>query len=264
LGKGSFGKVCVCSHKQTGRAYALKYIKKRISHSDKVPRHALNERNVLEAIDHPCIANLKYSFQDSHYMYLLMDYFEAGDLRRHMTRLWEEDEIRVVAAELVSALDHIHGFGILHRDLKPENVLVDGNGHVFMSDFDLARTFTGRGINTMAGTEPYMAPEMFRGDYYTHSPDLWALGVILFEMVCGERPFRSKNRKEHILKGRYEIPRSIKLSKDCVNLIESLLQVKTVMRLGYPATEAVMDHPWFINVNWKRMNAGEEIPVYVP
>ena len=91
---------------------------------------------MLEHVNHPFICNLRYSFQDIEYMYLVVDLMTGGDLRFHISRkTFTEDAVRFWIAELGCALRYVHSQGIIHRDVKPDNVLLDGEGHVHLTDF---------------------------------------------------------------------------------------------------------------------------------
>ena len=99
-------------------------------------RNIIRERRMLENMAHPFLCNLRYSFQDVEYMYLVVDLMTGGDLRFHISRkTFTEDAVRFWIAELGCALKYVHGQGIIHRDVKPDNVLLDADGHVHLTDF---------------------------------------------------------------------------------------------------------------------------------
>lgn len=91
---------------------------------------------MLEHLNHPFLCNLRYSFQDMEYMYIIVDLMNGGDLRFHISRkTMTEEAVRFWMAELACALRYVHKQGIVHRDLKPDNVLLDSEGHVHLADF---------------------------------------------------------------------------------------------------------------------------------
>ncbi|KAI8909205.1 kinase-like domain-containing protein, partial [Gorgonomyces haynaldii] len=224
------------------------------------------ERNFLEYLSHPLITELCFSFQDNQFAYIVTPFYSAGDLRRAIkNRKWTEEEARPVIAEVVSALDYIHALNITHRDLKPENILMDEMGHIALADFDLAVYHLNmRPVYGIAGTEPYMAPEMIEGISYDCRIDYWSLGVILFELICGERPFRGKNRRELIKIGRYSIPARVCPSSHCRALMEGLLQVNPTKRLGYNDDQKLRLHPWFLGLDWGLVSQKKIVAVYKP
>jgi serine/threonine kinase 32 len=136
VGRGAFGKVRIVERKDTGLSFALKYIRKdEVVRSESV-RNIIRERRMLEHVNHPFICNLRYSFQDIEYMYLVVDLMTGGDLRFHISRkTFTEEAVRFWVAELGCALRYIHGQNIIHRDVKPDNVLLDADGHVHLTDF---------------------------------------------------------------------------------------------------------------------------------
>lgn len=152
VGKGAFGKVRVVERKDTGLTFALKYIRKDegpltphlpARPADTLPvvrsesvRNIIRERRMLEHLNHPFLCNLRYSFQDMEYMYIVVDLMNGGDLRFHISRkTMTEEAVRFWMAELACALRYVHKQGIVHRDLKPDNVLLDSEGHVHLADF---------------------------------------------------------------------------------------------------------------------------------
>jgi serine/threonine kinase 32 len=103
---------------------------------------------MLEHVNHPFICNLRYSFQDIEYMYLVVDLMSGGDLRFHISRkTFTEEAVRFWISELGCALKYIHGQGIIHRDVKPDNVLLDADGHVHLTDFVCALSCLLRGAS---------------------------------------------------------------------------------------------------------------------
>jgi serine/threonine kinase 32 len=112
-----------------------------------------------------------------------------------------------------------------------------------------------------------MAPEIITGAGYSCAVDWWSLGVVLFETVCGERPFRSKMRRELIKRGRYKFPESaIGLADSCRSLIAGFLQMDPKRRLGYgpEGLAALHTHPFFDGLSWRKVESKAVAPIYVP
>ena len=142
IGKGSFGKVMQVRKKDTQRIYALKTIRKaNIASRPGEITHILAERTVLALVNNPFIVPLKFSFQTPDKLYLVMSFVNGGELFYHLQREGKFDEYRsrFYAAELLCALEHLHGFNVVYRDLKPENILLDYTGHIALCDFGLCK-----------------------------------------------------------------------------------------------------------------------------
>ena len=126
-----------------------------------------------------------------------MDFCAGGELFLKVAREGHflEHTAAFYLAEITLALEHLHSVNVLHRDLKPENILLNTDGHCCLTDFGLAKDFTGSGDNdderarTLCGTQEYMAPEMVARKWYGKGADFWSLGCIAYEMLSGLPPF---------------------------------------------------------------------------
>jgi len=156
IGRGAFGEVRLCREKTSGNIYAMKKLKK----SDMVVRgqveHVRAERNLLAEVASHCIVKLYYSFQDTEYLYLIMEYLPGGDI---MTLLMREDTLtehvaRFYIAETILAIQSIHKHNYIHRDIKPDNLLLDKNGHMKLSDFGLCKPIDCSKLSTLNEDEP--------------------------------------------------------------------------------------------------------------
>jgi serum/glucocorticoid-regulated kinase 2 len=200
VGKGSFGKVMQVMKKDTNRIYALKTIRKQHIISRSEVAHTLAERSVLAQINNPFIVPLKFSFQSPDKLYLVLAFVNGGELFHHLQKeqRFDINRSRFYAAELLCALECLHGFGVIYRDLKPENILVDYVGHIALCDFGLCKLDMKDEdkTNTFCGTPEYLAPELLHGQGYTKAVDWWTLGVLLYEMLTGLPPFYDENTNE--------------------------------------------------------------------
>ncbi|GFP86633.1 serine/threonine-protein kinase atpk2/atpk19 [Phtheirospermum japonicum] len=228
------------------------------------------ERDILTKINHPFIVQLRYSFQTKYRLYLVLDFVNGGHLffQLYHQGLFREDLARIYAAEIVSAVSHLHAHGIMHRDLKPENILLDVEGHAMLTDFGLAKEFEEETrSNSMCGTLEYMAPEIIQGKGHDKAADWWSVGILLYEMLTGKPPFVGGNRQkiqQKILKDKVRLPTF--LSSDAHSLIKGLLQKEANRRLGCGpgGSDELKGHKWFKSINWKKLEAREVRPSFLP
>lgn len=141
IGKGAFGEVRLCRAKATGEIFAMKKLKKSEMLSRGQVEHVRSERNLLAEVDSRCIVKLHYSFQDSDFLYLIMEYLPGGDIMTLLMRedILSEDVARFYMAESILAIHSIHQHNYVHRDIKPDNLILDKNGHLKLSDFGLCK-----------------------------------------------------------------------------------------------------------------------------
>lgn len=257
IGIGSFGKVMLVRKKDSGRLYAMKILKKlQIVKRDEVD-HTKSERVILANNRNPFLVGLKYSFQSTEKIYLVLDYIRGGELFYHLQNevRFDEDRAKFYAAQLLLALEHLHHNDVIYRDLKPENILVDYNGYIALTDFGLCKEdikHDGK-TGTFCGTPEYMAPEVLRKEGYGPGVDWWTLGILLYEMIAGIPPYYDENTNQmyhNILHKDLEFPEGV--TKNARTLIESLLRRTPSERLGSGArgAEDIKSHPFFANISW--------------
>ena len=145
-------------------------------------------------VSHPNVCRLHDIVEIEGHTFLAMEYVDGEDLASLLARIGRlaPDKAIDVARDLCAALAAVHDKGIVHRDLKPANVLVDGRGRARLTDFGLAIGLETPEPGAIAGTPAYMAPEQLRGGEITFRSDLYALGLILYEMFTGRRFFEAK------------------------------------------------------------------------
>jgi serine/threonine kinase 38 len=141
IGRGAFGEVHVCRVIKTGEIVAIKKIKKEVLIKKNQIIHIRNEQLFMSKVKSPWIVELKASFQEDDYLYLVMEFLPGGD---YMSLLMKkdkltEDEAKFYIAELILAVESIHQLDCIHRDIKPDNILIDKDGHIKLSDFGLAK-----------------------------------------------------------------------------------------------------------------------------
>lgn len=270
VGQGAFAKVYQVRKKGTSEIYAMKVMRKDKIMEKNHAEYMKAERDILTKIDHPFIVQLRYSFQTKYRLYLVLDFINGGHLffQLYNHGLFREDLGRIYAAEIVSAVSHLHANGIMHRDLKPENILLDADGHVVLTDFGLAKELEENGrSNSLCGTVEYMAPEIVLGKGHDKAADWWSVGVLLFEMLTGQPPFSGGNRhkiQQKITKDKIKLPAF--LTSEAHSLLKGLLQKDPTLRLGsgIMASEEVKHHKWFKPINWKKLEAKQIQPSFRP
>uniref|UniRef100_A0A9J8ATX2 G protein-coupled receptor kinase n=1 Tax=Cyprinus carpio carpio TaxID=630221 RepID=A0A9J8ATX2_CYPCA len=276
LGKGGFGEVCACQVRATGKMYACKKLEKKRIKKRKGESMALNEKQILEKVNSLFVVSLAYAYETKDALCLVLTLMNGGDLKFHIYHMGEAgfDEKRAVfyAAEICCGLEDLHCERIVYRDLKPENILLDDHGHIRISDLGLAvHVPEGQTIKGRVGTVGYMAPEVVKNERYTFSPDWWALGCLLYEMIQGQSPFQQRKKKikreevERLVK-EVEEEYSSKFSEDAKSLCKMLLAKDPNERLGCQgdgATE-VKAHPIFRSINFKRLAAGMLEAPFIP
>ncbi|KAI5922903.1 kinase-like domain-containing protein [Camillea tinctor] len=269
VGRGAFGKVRIVERKDTGLSFALKYIRKdEVVRSESV-RNIIRERRMLEHVNHPFICNLRYSFQDIEYMYLVVDLMSGGDLRFHISRkTFTEDAVRFWIAELGCALRYVHGQGIIHRDVKPDNVLLDADGHVHLTDFNVASdVIPGKVLTSKSGTLAYLAPEVYGGKGYDIRADWWSLGVLFYECIYNKRPFEGNSETtltNVILNANPKFPvTQPAVSLPCLYAIRAALEPNPDKRMG-ATWESFINEPFFKPIDFIALERKELEPVFVP
>ncbi len=232
-----------------------------------------NERDLLSKLNHPFIVNMHFSFQNSNYLYLVMDLLTGGDLRYHLfhRKSFNEEQSKFFISCVILGLEYCHSNLIIHRDIKPENVILDSYGYAHITDFGIAKMQQPNNSNETSGTPGYMAPEVLFGRNHTTVADYFACGVMCYEFMKGVKPYLGKNRKE--IKERIK-EREIKLDKrnlkegwslDAADFINQLLQRQANRRLGYKGgINELKKHPWLKNIDWKELYNGRVTSPFIP
>jgi len=254
IGRGSFGKVMQVKHRAIGKIYAMKVMRKDMIIAKNQVTHTKDEKHVLQKIKHPFIVNLHYAFQTKDKLYLILDYINGGELFFHLKKAgkFSEERVKFYAAEIASALIHLHAHGIIYRDLKPENLLLDAGGHVVITDFGLSKEVMDDGTHTFCGTPEYLAPEVLKGEPHSFPVDWWSLGTLMYEMMTGLPPFYSEFLSEmyqNIVAGDLVFPSD--MSDEACDLLAGFLDRDPKTRLGGPA---VKQHPFFEDIDWDALD----------
>ena len=208
LGRGGMGEVYRAEDLRLGQAVALKLMSASLPQGREEVRRFISEVRLARGISHPNVCRV-YDIGDAEgWHYLSMEYVDGETLEsllRRIGRLPSEKSLDI-ARQLCAGLAAAHDRGVLHRDLKPANIMVDGRGRIRIMDFGLAVSTREGAVSELAGTPAYMAPEQLRREPITERTDLYALGLILYEIFAGRPVFGVRTLEERLLLGAPPVP----------------------------------------------------------
>ncbi|KAK9244752.1 hypothetical protein V1506DRAFT_295384 [Lipomyces tetrasporus] len=273
LGKGNFGKVMLAEAKHSKKLYAIKVLKKEyILENDEVENTRSEKRVFLIANQerHPFLLNLHSCFQTETRIYFVMEYISGGDLMWHIQKeQFSTSRAQFYAAEICLGLKYFHDCGVIYRDLKLDNILLTLDGHVKIADYGLCKEnmWHGNTTATFCGTPELMAPEILQDQKYSRAVDWWAFGVLIYQMILGQSPFRGDDEQEifgAILRDEPLYP--IHMARNSVSILQQLLTRDPWQRLGAGINDAkdVMAHPYFSNINWNDIYHRRVQPPFIP
>ena len=269
LGRGAFGKVFLVTKKDTGNLYAMKTLKKGELEKRNQISNTKMERQIMAGVEYPFIVQMKFAFQTSDKLYMILEFINGGELFFHLRRSqrFTEERTRFYAAEVLMALNYLHSRDIIYRDLKPENLLIDAEGHIKITDFGLSKQFFESQGNmktySMCGTPEYLAPEIVSKSGHTKAADYWSLGILIYEMLNGQPPFVNSN-KSALYREILSKPAPMKphFSAEATSLLTGLLEVNPENRLC--DFNEIKFHPFFEGIDWQMLEKKEVIPPFKP
>jgi serine/threonine protein kinase len=243
LGSGAGGKVYAATCKRKGVQVAIKQIP--VSEAEH-RSEALKEVSVMVAMDHPNIIKLLEAYEWDRHIFLVMEHLSGGDLldRIEDKGSLQEHEVQKIVSQLADALRHAHERGIAHRDVKPENICFTHKDQhdleVKLIDWGLAEDFTrfeGGAMHQEVGSCNYAAPEVLevafgmRPGGYSCACDVWSLGAVAYEMVCGQNPFWGELNSMMSELLPFEEEQWTTVSPDCKDFMRQLLRAQAENRL---------------------------------
>jgi predicted ATPase/serine/threonine protein kinase len=199
LGRGGMGEVYRATDTRTGETVAVKALNPEVLERDpSLLERFVREGEALRQLNHPNIVRMISAVEESGHHYLVMEFVEGGSLKDllGLQNILSAQRVTEISLDLADALTRAHRLGIIHRDLKPANVLLAKDGTPRLADFGIAHIqesshLTQSGV--LVGTVDYLSPEVCQGESPDELSDIWAFGVMLFEMLSGKLPFEGKN-----------------------------------------------------------------------
>lgn len=283
VGEGSYSTVVLAREKDSGKMFAIKILEKSHILKHNKSKYVMQEKDLLNKLNHPGVVKLWYTFQDSYRLYFAMDFAPYGDLLNLMqlqsgSKGLPLGTCRLYGAQVVEVLEYLYSQHIIHRDLKPENLLINAKFHLVLADFGTACQVSEQAAETSAveeergmpqtkrsfvGTAEYCSPELLSERGAVFESDLWAFGCILYQMIHGKPPFRGYTEYmtfQRIMKLEYGFVPTF--PEDASDLIKQILVTDPQKRLGASGNFGrIKSHPFFqpLHGDWNLYS--EELPI---
>src|SRR5499427_1187695 len=211
LGRGAMGVVYKAMDPTIGRTVALKTMRLDVHglDSQEMVRRFQNEARAAGVLNHPNIVTIYDAGEHEGIFYIAMEFIEGTTLHELLAekRVLPTEEVVQLARQICRGLDYAHSNGIVHRDVKPANIMITADGTAKIMDFGIAKAGGGMtSTGQVLGTPNYMSPEQVKGKVLDGRSDLFSFGVVLYEMVTGEKPFAGQNVTTIIYKIVHENP----------------------------------------------------------
>jgi serine/threonine-protein kinase len=225
LGQGGMAVVFLANDPDLKRKVAIKLLPRQFVFSGEMRARFIHEAQIVAALRHQAIVPI-YDFGEfDEQPYLIMTFMPGGSLTRRIGEPMPVDEVVTIINRLAPALDKAHAQGIIHRDLKPDNVLFDEDEFPYLSDFGIARLAEATQSMTIIGTPAYMSPEQVNGDGQLDGrSDIYALGVIVFEMLTGRPPYEADTPAKLMFKHVHEpVPNILAVQPDLPPMCQEVI-----------------------------------------
>ncbi|KAH7960022.1 hypothetical protein HPB49_016229 [Dermacentor silvarum] len=276
LGAGGFGAVYLANYRPANFVTTVKLV-----NMDRFSRHkqAAMDKVVASVIRNPFLVKYYCCFCVKEAYVTIMEYIAGLDLMRVVTKeeYLEIEAVRIIMAQLILALEHMHLRGFLHRDVKVSNMLILPGGRVKVIDFDTVKVCNGHFAKRLlrgyfrrtpfefhdgesAGTIPYMAPEILKRRPYGRAADWWSAGIVMYKLMTGRVPFRGKSKqllRERIITSPLKWPRADEhphsATTPAKDMTYRMLKKNPVERLGSRNYSDLKTHPFFDQFNWQML-----------
>ena len=249
IGSGGMAVVYRAVQEPLGREVAIKSLKPSIAVDSGFAKRFEREAHFMASLQHENILHVYDFIKDRGTMHIIMEYVQGIDLYDllEVTPRLPIDISSIIAVQVARALDYAHFRGVIHRDIKPANVMISKHGEVKLMDFGIARddklsdlTETGTGL----GTPSYMSPEQILGDKLDFRSDIFSLGIVLYQMATGQKPFVEDDARtvmQKIRLDRYQSPRKLnaKVTRGLERIMARCMEKMPANR--YPTTQALID-----------------------
>ena len=252
IGKGAFGEVWKVTHENSQKVYCIKILSKRDIFEQKLINQINKEISIMYNVNHPYSVKLVNHFEDNDKLYLIMELASNGNLYNLIQNTKKDkvknlELIKKLIIQTVEIIKYLHSLNIIYRDIKPENLLLDKDYNIKLCDYGWATYITpGKYLTVYCGTPEYVSPEMLKKYPYNEKVDIWALGVLIFELVFGYAPFASnfnEDRYNNIKAGKINWPNDLNNNEynDIKDLIEKILKINPKERISLDEIE---NHSW--------------------
>lgn len=240
ISNGKFGDIYKVLKDET--VFAMKVLTKK--QLTRVSISLESEIQLHSSLKHPNIVEVYEYFSDSEYIFIIMEYLQI-DLYRHMKSLPDKRIDEITASKylrsIIDATIYCHANNVVHRDLKTDNALLTDNGTVKICDFGWSIK-SKEPLYLLCGTTDYLCPEIVSNKPYNYKCDIWCIGVLMYEMICGDAPFVARTYKqtyERIQKCDLKIPEHV--TPDAKDLLQKILVINPNDRLSL---QDILKHPW--------------------
>jgi serine/threonine protein kinase len=248
LGQGKFGRVYLAREKKTKFVVAIKALSKKQLKKAQFEHQLRREIEIQSHLRHPNILRMYGYFYDNKKVYLILEFCVGGELYKKLQAEQKFDEKRSarMIVQMAHALEYCHSKNIIHRDIKPENLLLGKKGEVKLADFGWSVHAPSSRRTTICGTLDYLPPEIVKHQQHDETADIWSLGILLYELLCGYAPFEASNADltyERIKAVDLQFPPWVR--EDARDVISKLLVRRPAERISLID---LIKHPWFQRV----------------